>query len=564
LLAQRPFFGATDRQQEELPMRLNLATLGALALLLACGSSGSGSGSPPTVVSTSPASGATGVALAAVATVTFSAAMDCSTLTSTTFGESLSGVNVTGGVICNGSSATFAPSVLLEPSATYTATVQAGVKDTNGNALAASYSWSFTTAAGTSSPPTVVSTSPVNGATGVPVSAVSTVTFSQTMDCTTLVASTFGESFGGVSIAGSVTCTGASATFTPLDALEPNATYTAAVHAGVKDTNGNALAATYSWSFTTAPSSNSCAAGTDSGKIYVADFVNDRIVRMDDMCGTNWTTLGATGTAVGDFGGEQDVFVDTNGQIYVADTFNNRIVRMDDMSGTNWTVLGTTPGTGTNQFMTPRSIFVRNGHIYVTDGFDYPRIVQMDDMTGTNWTTYPPNETSTSPFKTAWGLFVDAAGHIYVTDSDRGGGNSFSRIVRMDDITGANFTAYGTFGNGTGQFEGVWGISVDSTGHIYIADFDNARIVRIDDMTGANWTTVGTFGVGTGQFFAPAGLFVDATGRIYVADYGGSAGYGADNHIVRMDDMTGANWTTLGTLGAGLKEFTSPTAVWLH
>ena len=81
-------------------------------------------------------------------------------------------------------------------------------------------------------------------------------------------------------------------------------------------------------------------------KIYVADFVNDRIVRMDDMCGTNWTTLGATGTAVGDFGGEQDVFVDTNGQIYVADTFNNRIVRMDDMSGTNWTVLGTTPARG--------------------------------------------------------------------------------------------------------------------------------------------------------------------------------------------------------------------------
>ena len=134
----------------------------------------------------------------------------------------------------------------------------------------------------------------------------------------------------------------------------------------------------------------------------------------------------------------------------------------------------------------------------------------------------------------------------------------------MDDITGANFTAYGTFGNGTGQFEGVWGISVDSTGHIYIADFDNARIVRMDDMAGTNWTTVGTFGVGTGQFFAPAGLFVDATGRIYVADYGGAAGYGADNHIVRMDDMTGANWTTLGTLGAGLKEFASPTAVWLH
>jgi methionine-rich copper-binding protein CopC len=547
-------------------MRLTSATLVALALTLfaACGSSGNGSGSLPTVVSTNPANGATGVAVTTTSTVTFSAAMNCSTLVATSFGESLNGVSVSGGVLCNGTSATFAPSVQLEPNATYTAAVQAGVKDANGNALAATYSWSFTTIAGSGTAPTVVSTSPVNAATGVAATTASTITFSEAMDCSTLVAATFGESLGAVSIAGAVACNGASATFTPTDTLEAGVTYSAAVQAGVKATNGAALAATYSFSFTTTPAAGSCDAGTDSGEIYVADFVNDRVVRMDDMCGDNWTTLGPpNGTTVGGFGGEQDVFVGTNGQIYIADTFNNRVVRMDDMSGTNWTTLGTS-GTGTNQFMTPRSIFVRNGHIYVTDGFSYPRIVQMDDMTGKNWKTYPPDETNPSPFKTAWGLFVDATNHIYLTDSDRGSGNSFSRIVRMDDITGANFTAYGSFGTAIGQFAGVWGISVDATGHIYIADFDNARIVRMDDMAGTNWTTVGTFGVGTGEFFAPAGLFVDATGRIYVADYGGSAGYGADNHIIRMDDMTGKNWTTLGTMGGGVKEFTSPTSVWLH
>jgi sugar lactone lactonase YvrE len=547
-------------------MRLNSATLVALALLVAC-SSGSGSpdsGSPPTVVSTSPTNGATGVPLTAGLTVTFSEAMDCTTLVASSFGESLGSTIVAGSIICSGTSATFTPTGALEPDTTYAAAVKAGVKATNGNPLAATYSLSFTTAPANGSPPTVVSTSPTNGAMDVPATAVTTVTFSEAMDCSTLVAATFGESLGNVSIAGAVTCSGSTATFTPTLSLEPDATYVAAVQAGVKDLNGNALASTFGWSFTTAPATGSCDAGTDSGKIYVADFVDNRVVRMDDMCGTNWTTLGGTnGTAVGEFGGEQDVFVDTNGQIYIADTFNDRIVRMDDMSGTNWTTLGTS-GTGTNQFTTPRSIFVRNGHIYVTDGFNYPRIVQMDDMTGKNWTTYPPTEMNPSPFKTAWGLFVDATGHIYLTDSDRGSGNSFSRIVRMDDITGANFTAYGSFGSGVGQFAGVWAISVDASGHIYIADFDNARIVRIDDMTGTNWTTLGTFGVGVGEFFAPAGLFVDATGRIYVADYGGSAGYGADNHIVRMDDMTGKNWTTLGTLGPGFKEFTSPTSVWLH
>jgi hypothetical protein len=136
-------------------MRLQCATLSALVVAAACGN-GNGSGSPPTVVSTSPTSGATGVALTAVSRVTFSEAMDCSTLVAATFGESLDGVSVAGGVLCNGTSATFGPSVALEPNATYAAAVQAGVKDATGTALAATYSWSFTTASGSGSPHTVV------------------------------------------------------------------------------------------------------------------------------------------------------------------------------------------------------------------------------------------------------------------------------------------------------------------------------------------------------------------------------------------------------------------------
>ena len=81
-----------------------------------------------------------------VSKVTFSQAMDCSTLVATTFGESLSGVSVAGDIICNGTSATFAPSFQMEPKATDAASMQTGVKDANGNALAATYSWSSTTA----------------------------------------------------------------------------------------------------------------------------------------------------------------------------------------------------------------------------------------------------------------------------------------------------------------------------------------------------------------------------------------------------------------------------------
>ena len=44
--------------------------------------------------------------------------------------------------------------------------------------------------------------------------------------------------------------------------------------------------------------------------------------------------------------------------ILIADQDNNRLVRMDDISGTNWTTFGSY-GSGTNQFRTPWGIFVR-------------------------------------------------------------------------------------------------------------------------------------------------------------------------------------------------------------
>jgi hypothetical protein len=41
---------------------------------------------------------------------------------------------------------------------------------------------------------------------------------------------------------------------------------------------------------------------------------------------------------------------------------------------------------------------------------------------------------------------------------------------------------------------------------IYVSDNGNNRIVRMDDMTGAGWTAFGSVGSGTDQFNSPAGI----------------------------------------------------------
>jgi hypothetical protein len=49
---------------------------------------------------------------------------------------------------------------------------------------------------------------------------------------------------------------------------------------------------------------------------------------------------------------------------------------------------------------------------------------------------------------------------------------------------------------------------VDATGKIYVADTGNARLVRINDLSGTDWTNFGSRGSGVNQFNFPTGMFV--------------------------------------------------------
>jgi hypothetical protein len=119
---------------------------------------------PPSVTSTSPANGATGVSQGANVTATFSEGMDPSTITTSSFfllDSSNAIVAATVSYDASSRVANLKPNAAFTASATYAATITTGVTDLAGNALTANHSWSFTIAAGPSCPCTVWSSSAV-------------------------------------------------------------------------------------------------------------------------------------------------------------------------------------------------------------------------------------------------------------------------------------------------------------------------------------------------------------------------------------------------------------------
>jgi alpha-tubulin suppressor-like RCC1 family protein len=208
----------------------------------------------PEVVSTTPSDEATGVAVNAPITATFSEAMDEATITDAAFTLDGPGGAVAGAVSYDAQAfkATFTPAGPLAYASSYAATIGASAADLAGNGLRGDVTWSFLTAAtADSTPPQVVARSPLSSAYAVHVDATVQVTFSESMDASSVDAASFKLSWSGGDVAANVFGTGSQYTLQPAAALAERTDYTVTITTGAKDLAGNALAAPVSWSFTT-------------------------------------------------------------------------------------------------------------------------------------------------------------------------------------------------------------------------------------------------------------------------------------------------------------------------
>jgi len=225
------------------------ATKGSILQIVQVTVTAGGDTIKPTVTSSSPVKSATGVAKNSVVTINFSENIDCTTVNTTNVTMSTGGWTFGS---CNGSTATFNTSGQTDLTA-YTVTVTTAVQDVAGNALDPANTLNvidYTT--GDTTPPTISSTFPTNGATGVALDGLVNIVFNENINCATANTTNITSDSPGWSLA---SCGGTTASFNTLG--QANGTlYNVNVTTNVTDTAGNPLASPYPFSFTTVASAN--------------------------------------------------------------------------------------------------------------------------------------------------------------------------------------------------------------------------------------------------------------------------------------------------------------------
>ena len=163
------------------------------------------------------------------------------------------------------------------------------------------------------------------------------------------------------------------------------------------------------------------------------------------------------------------------------------------------------------------------------------------------------------------GVAIDAAGNLYVVDSQN------DRIQKFDRY-GKYLTSWGSSGSDEGQFGVPIGVALDALGNVYVADKANHRIQKFDN-TGTFLLTwgwgvqngspvlqtcvancqAGSAGGNVGQFDDPTYLAIDVSGVVYVAD--------TDNHRIQKFESTGVFLDLWGAFGSGDEEFKYPMGI---
>jgi sugar lactone lactonase YvrE len=332
-----------------------------------------------------------------------------------------------------------------------------------------------------------------------------------------------------------------------------------------------------------------------AGNVYIADTYNYRVRKVSTggiistFAGNGaFRYAGDAGAATGaQLSSPYAVVGDAAGNLYIADTYNHRI-RKFTVGGAIITIAGTGAqgysgdnGTATAATLArPTGVALDGaGNLYITDSYNL-RVRRLNLSTGVITTAAGSGNccysgdggpATAAALSYPYGVSLDAGGNLYITDSARIRKVNTSGIITTVAGTGSYYTYSGDGGPATLAGVGYpYGVAVDATGNVYIADTYNDRIRKVDTSgiitTVAGNGTYGSSGDGgpaTAASLYPYGVSVDSAGNLYIA--GGSR--------IRKVTPGGIISTVAGTGSYGFSgdggpaisaQLNSPQGVWVN
>ena len=290
----------------------------------------------------------------------------------------------------------------------------------------------------------------------------------------------------------------------------------------------------------------------NAGNVYVIDEVINQIRKVtvstgiiDNIAGngSNGFTGDGGPASNAEFNNPNCIAVDGSGNVYISDGNNYRIRMINISTG----IINTIAGNGTAGY-TGNGGPATNAEIHQADGIaiDGSGNVFISDATndvirkitkttgiisvyagnGTAGFTGDGGQATNAELRNPAGLAIDASGNLYIAD------NGNNRIRKITASTGIIRTIAG---NGTAGFLGDGGqatqarlssprsVSLDCSGNVYIADYNNDRIRKVTVSTGIITTIAGNGNSGNTGDGGPAtsaeiqaeSIAADCTGNVY-------------------------------------------------
>lgn len=234
----------------------------------------------------------------------------------------------------------------------------------------------------------------------------------------------------------------------------------------------------------------------EAGNLYIADTNNKRIRKVDTDGNISTVAGNGNGGYSGDGGSAvsaqlsypHGIAVDKGGNLYISDR-DAHCIRKVDTEGIISTIAGT----------------------------------------GTSGSSGDGGSATSAQLNCPYGVAVDGAGNVYISEQQ---GHRIRKVDTDGNISTVVGTGTGGYSGDGGpatsaQILAPWDVEVDEAGNLYIADTGNRRIRKVD--AGGTITTVAGTGKrgyrGDGgpaayaQFNSPSGITVNSAGDLYIADF---------------------------------------------